>query len=323
MRSLQVQFLVVLVLAIGLSGSILHAETSQNKKAAKAKKASRRLGSHSMKLSIPTIPATSEASSGGDADSKARGFFHSWAKMAKRTEAEQPNWLSPIATTTGRLKDELRFDAWRPISPTGQPYGSLGGGKGLEFIVNPRVQLLVGVPTLVEYPHSESRTGFGDMPLMAKIRIASAPQGKGDYLFTLLLKATVPTGSQNVGLHHTVLTPGIAAGKGWKEFDVQTTAGSSFPTGNTFAIGRQLSWDTAFQYHAPHKLWPELEVNTIHYFAGKYTGENQAFLTPGLGFGRVHFFGPLSFSVGIAFQTAVTQFHTYNHQLMLSVRFPF
>lgn len=243
--------------------------------------------------------------------------------MAKRTEAEQPNWLSPIATTTGRLKDEMRYDAWRPISPTGQPYYSLGGGKGLEFIIHPRVQLLVGVPTIVEYPHNQVRTGVGDLPLMAKIRIVSAPQGRGDYLFTLLLKATVPTGSQNVGLHHTVLTPGIAAGKGWKQFDVQTTAGASFPTRNTIVIGRQFSWDTAFQYHAPHKLWPELEVNTIHYLAGRYTGENQAFLTPGLGFGRVHFCGPLSFSAGVAFQIAVTEFHTYDHQLMLSVRFPF
>jgi hypothetical protein len=313
------RFLMALVCAVGFFGSFLHAASS----AKNIKRVSKRSGAKPAKLAIPTGPVAPSASVGGDSDPKLRGFLHSWSEMAKGSEEEQPNWLSPMVTTSGRLKDELRFDAWRPISPSGEPYYSLGGGKGLEFIIHPRVQLLIGVPTVVEYPHSPSRTGVGDMPLMAKIRIASAPRGEGDYLVTFLLKATTPTGSKNVSLHHAVLTPEIAAGKGWKQFDVQTTAGPSFPTGSTFAIGRQLSWDTAFQYRAAHKLWPELEVNTIHYLAGKYMGENQAFLTPGLGFGRVRLGGPVSFSAGAAFQIAVTEFHTYNHQLVLSVRFPF
>jgi hypothetical protein len=243
--------------------------------------------------------------------------------MAKRTEAEQPDWLSPIATTTGRLKDELRFDIWRPISPSGQAYYNLAGGKGLEFIIAPRLQLLLGIPSYMDYPNSTRRDGFGDMPLMLKFRGASAPRKKGDYLFTLLLKATAPTGSNVAGAHATVLTPGAALGKGWKQFDVQSTLGGNLPTGNTALLGRQFTWDTAFQYRASHKLWPELEVNSTSFLVGRDAGDTQAFLTPGLGFGRAHLCGPFSFSAGIAFQIAVTQFHTYNHQLMLSFRFPF
>jgi hypothetical protein len=243
--------------------------------------------------------------------------------MAKRTEAEQPDWLSPIATTTGRLKDEFRFDVWRPISTSGQTNYTFGGGKGLEFIVAPRVQLLIGVPSFQEYPHNEPHDGFGDMPLMLKFRVASAPRKKGDYLLTLLLKATVPTGSRLDGLQDAVLTPGIALGKGWKQFDVQSTIGSTFPTGDTAKIGRQFLWDTALQYRAGRKLWPELEVNSTGFLTGRYAGETQAFLTPGLGFGRAHLWGPLSFSAAVGFQIAATQFHTYNHQLMLSIRFPF
>ena len=243
--------------------------------------------------------------------------------MAKRTEAEQPDWLSPIATTSGRLKDEFRFDTWRPTSASGQPSYAFGGGKGLEVVVAPRLQLLIGVPTVFEYPNNEQRDGVGDMPLMLKIRVASAPQKKGDYLVTLLLKATIPTGSANASMHDAVLTPGLALGKGWKRFNVQSTLGSTFPTGDTALLGRQFLWDTAFQYRAPHRLWPELEVNSVHYLTGKYDGETQAFLTPGLGYGRAHFCGPFSISAGIGFQIAVTDFHTYNHQLMLSLRFPF
>ena len=243
--------------------------------------------------------------------------------MAKRTEADEPDWLSPIATTSGRLKDEIRYDVWRPIAPSGQPYYSFSGSKGLEFIVAPRLQLLLGVPAVVDYPINPSRNGVGDMPFMLKFRVASGPRKRGDYLCTLLLKATAPTGSAAVGLHHTVLTPGLALGKGWKDFDVQSTVGASLPTSGTGLLGRQLQWDTAFQYRAAHKLWPELEVNSVHYMEGKYDGETQAFLMPGLGFGRVHLGGPFSFSAGVGFQIAVTQFHTYNHQLMLSFRFPF
>ena len=252
-----------------------------------------------------------------------KGFFHRWEEMAKRTEADEPNWLSPIATTSGRLKDEIRYDVWRPIAPSAQPYYSLGGSKGVEFIVAPRLQLLVGVPTVVDYPNNPSRDGVGDMPFMVKFRVASAPRKRGEYLCTLLLKATTPTGSAAAGQHHPVLTPGLALGKGWNNFDVQSTVGGYLPTSGTVLLGRQLQWDTAFQYRAKHKLWPELEVNSVHFMEGKYDGETQAFLTPGLGFGRVRLGGPFSFSAGVGFQIAVTQFRTYNHQLMLSFRVPF
>ena len=250
-------------------------------------------------------------------------FFHAWQKMAERAEAQEPNWLSPVALTSGRLKDELRLDAWRPIAPNGQPDYTLGGGKGLEFIVAPRVQLLLGIPSFMENPHHEKRDGFGDIPLMMKFRVASAPHKEGDYLLTLLLKATVPTGSNAAGLHAAVLTPGIAVGKGWGQFDIQSTLGSTLPLADTAILGRQFLWDTAFQYQVRKRLWPELEVNSIHYLVGKYEGQTQAFLTPGLGFGRAHLCGPVSISAGIGFQIAATEFHTYNHQLMLSVRFPF
>lgn len=41
---------------------------------------------------------------------KKRGLFRSWLHMAAEAQAKQPDWLSPLATTSGRLKQEFRYD---------------------------------------------------------------------------------------------------------------------------------------------------------------------------------------------------------------------
>ncbi len=69
--------------------------------------------------------------------------------MADREEASEPDWLSPLATTSGRIKNELRYDMWRQTTPTGSTISTFGGGKGLEFIAAPHVQLLLGVPSYI------------------------------------------------------------------------------------------------------------------------------------------------------------------------------
>ncbi len=267
------------------------------------------------------------------------GFFRSWSRMAERTEAEQPDWLSPIATTSGRLKQEFRYDVWRQDTRSGETDYTLGAGKGLEFIVAPRLELMIGVPSYVvhtpalersegpsgsvPFVQGRPRDGFGDTPLMLKVRLASAAPKEGNYLVTLLLSATAPTGSHAVGMHHAVLSPGIALGKGWGKFDVQSTLGVNLPTGDIAGLGRQFLSNTAFQYRAASKLWPEFEVNSTSFLAGKNAGETQAFLTPGLGFGRVHLGGRWRFSAAAGLQIAATHFHTYNHRWMFSVRFNF
>jgi hypothetical protein len=182
---------------------------------------------------------------------------------------------------------------------------------------------LIGIPSYVVHAPSGRGDGFGDFPLMLKVRLASAPSTEGNYLLTVLLSATLPTGSRSVGMHHAVLSPGIAFGKGWGKIDVQGTLGATLPTGGISALGRQFLSNTAFQYRANWKLWPELEVNSTSFLAGKYAGETQAFVTPGLGYGRVRLRGRLRFSAAGGMQIAATHFHTYNHRWIFSVRFPF
>lgn len=259
-----------------------------------------------------------------DADKKRkRRLFRSWLRMAAKTQTAQPDWLSPLATTSGRLKDELRYDVWDQPSTLGNRTYQFGGNKGLEFITSSRTQILLGVPTYTLASPNGPPGGFGDLPLQLKFRVASAERNEGNYLLTFILAATAPTGAHRYGAGDGVVTPMIAAGKGFGRFDVQSTFGASLPTGNTSRLGRQLQWNTAFQYQTAWKLWPELEVNSTLYRTGPHAGNQQVFLTPGLGFGRAHLRKGFRFSTAAGLQIAVTGFHTYDHRWMFSERLSF
>jgi hypothetical protein len=269
----------------------------------------------------PQDEATQNPKSSPSEKAVKQGFYRAWRRMRQRAKEAQPDWLSPLATTSGRIKDEFRYDVWRQSTPAGGRLSTFGGARGLELIVAPRVQLLLGIPPYVSHSAASPPDGFGDLPLMMKLRLASANASDGDYLVTVLLSATAPTVSGPNGAGLAVLTPTMAFGKGWGRFDVQSTLGENLPTGDTQRLGRQFLWNTTFQYRCRWKLWPELEANSTFFQDGKDAGETQTFLTPGLGFGRVRAVGPLRFSMAGGVQIAVTRFHTYDHRWMLSVRF--
>ena len=250
-------------------------------------------------------------------------LVHRWREMAANAQANQPDWLSPLATTSGRLKQELRYDVWQQPAGGGNTTWQLGGNKGLELIATARTQILLGAPPYNLQSPNGPPGGFGDLPLQLKVRVASAPEAEGNYLLTFILGATVPTGAHRYGAGDAVLTPTVAFGKGWGRFDTQATIGVNLPAGSTTKLGRQVQWNTAFQYRAGWKFWPELEVNSTFYKTGKFAGEKQVFLTPGVGFGRLRLRKGLRLSSAVGMQIAVTPFHTYNHRWMFSERLSF
>lgn len=250
-------------------------------------------------------------------------LFRRWLLMADETQSRQPDWLSPLATTSGRLKQELRYDVFDQPTSGGNRLYQLGGNKGLEFITSSRTQILLGIPVYSLQSPNGPPAGFGDLPLQLKFRIASANRDEGNYLVTFVLAATAPTGAHRYGSGAAVLTPTLAMGKGWGRFDVQSTIGETLPAGSTARLGRQVLWNVAFQYEAGWKLWPEVEVNSTFHETGPSAGAKEVFLTPGLGFGRLRFHRRLQFASAAGVQTAATRFHSYNHRWIFSERLSF
>ena len=124
--------------------------------------------------------------------------------------------------------------------------------------------------------------------------------------------------------------PNIGAGKGFGKFDVQSTLGATLPLGNTTykVSGRPILWNVVGQYHVGKFFWPEIESNATYYEGGKNDGKKQEFLTPGVVIGKIklHPSDPNSrpaFVTGAGMQIATSQFHTYNHELVVTGRFVF
>lgn len=251
------------------------------------------------------------------------GYFSDWFARVDKTKSEQPPWITPIATTAPRLEEELRYDQLWQTNNHGITTNNYDGGKGLELIPFEKVEVIFNVPPYLAHNDPVVHDGFGDTAFLVKYRLLSANEKHGGYILTAFLGWTLPTGDHKNGALHATITPTIAYGKGFRDFDLQGTFGATLPVADTNLLGRTYSWNNAFQYRLFRKLWPEIEMNTMFFQGGKNAGEHQNFATPGLVLGRFPLWGRVGFVVGGGYQIATTHFHTTNHNAILSVRFPF
>ena len=272
--------------------------------------------------------AVSSASPAAVADpappSSTAELFHHWISMVASTQAEQPHWITPVVTVTPRLEQEFRYDLSRQVQPNGTAIlENYGGSKGLELIPARHVELIVSPPPYIVRSFNGVPDGFGDLSFLLKYRFLTGNEEHGNYILTAFLGASLPTGSYTNGAKDATVTPTLAAGKGWGNFDVISTLGGVLPVDETAAIGRQIVWNSAFQYRVLRKLWPEAEVNYTYFSQGPNDGKSQVLLTPGIVFGKFPLWHRLGLTVGTGVQIAATHFHTYNHKYILTVRFPF
>jgi len=246
------------------------------------------------------------------------GYFANWFTRVKETQAAHPHWLTPMFTTTPRLEEEFRSDiVWTPVA--GGTSLNYGAGKGLELIATKQTEIIVGVPPY-QVP-LKGPDGFGNIPLLLKYRFLTGNEEHGNYIVTAFLGGSIPYG--RFASEYASITPTVAFGKGFHQFDFQSTLGWTIPTGGRQKSGTPVAYNTAFQYHVLRKLWPEVEVNATFWPNGRLDGDKQVFLSPGLVAGRFHLWGRLGLSIGAGEQIAVTHFHQFNHAKTLSVRFPF
>lgn len=256
------------------------------------------------------------------APSRQQGWTGRWLGRVSATQAAQPHWMTPLATVTPRLEEEFRFDALVQGSPTGN-VASLDGGKGLELIPSRNTELLINLPPYLLHQNPAAPDGWGDLSFLMKYRFLSRNEQHGGAILTGFLGGSVPTGSHRNGSVSAVVTPTLAAGKGWGKFDVQATLGGTFPVDSVDVLGHAVLSNNAFQYHALKQLWPEVEINSTFWAGGENDGKKQTFVTPGVVLGRFPIHKRFAIVAGAGFQIATTRFHQHDHVFIGSLRMPF
>jgi hypothetical protein len=257
-------------------------------------------------------------------------YFDNWFVRVDRTQAEQPHWMTPLVTVTPRLEEEVRYDQSFQAMQHGENLTNYGSGKGVELIPWDTVEVILGIPNYEshEFPGAagvanRGTDDFGDWTALIKYRILTSNEEQDNYIVTAFMGFSAPTGTDHNSTGHGQFTPTLAAGKGWEDFDVQSTVGVTFPSGGLARLGMPVAWNTAFQYHPYHYFWPEFETNYTWYPDGEHKGKSQLYLTPGLILGRFPLFWRVRAVVGAGFQVAVTKYNGYHNAWVLTARLPF
>ena len=268
----------------------------------------------------------------GRAEAQEAGWVDRWFATSDAAKASQPHWMTPVVTVTPRLEQEFRFDAGFQQAGNGAHLDNYGMGKGLELIPTPTNEIILNLPPYEDRTAGRRAQGFGDDPvLLIKQRFLSANEQNGDYIVTGFLGVQAPTGASAFTNHAWVITPTLAAGKGWGDFDIQATVGAALPLSHEAEIGKSIVSNVAFQYHLREVFWPEFEVNTTHWTDGPRGGKTQVYLTPGVVFGRFPLGRRLKAIVGVGYQFAVAPklvttpvlTPTYDRQLIVTTRLAF
>lgn len=257
-------------------------------------------------LAVLIGSASTGAGAAEDADAPLYPLFGNAAEAAR---ASQPEWSSPLVTTTGLMEQRFRFDVERQHAGNGARTTALDGGRGLDLIVSESNEIQIGLPPYEirsAVPGAPGLAGFGDWPFVRiEQRLASSPNNAGDYVLTAWLQVQAPIGISRLTSRAWTYTPTLAFGKGWGAVDVQGTVAVVLPASHAATLGEQVQSNLAVQYHALTVLWPELEANWTWYADGQRGGLNQLYLTAGLVTGRFQLTRDLKLTLGGGYQFAV------------------
>jgi hypothetical protein len=255
-------------------------------------------------------------------------FFEKWETRTSAVQAKQPSWPPPVFAPYPMLIQVFRSDFTRQITPTLTTTWNYGSSRGLNLVPGFNSEFDIYYAPYMQHNTPKVKDGFGDVGFLYKYRFFSRNEKQGDFMLSAQLVATIPTGSYSNGSPDASVTPTLLSGKGWGKFDVLSSLGGGLPTEETNKVGRTIAWNTTAQYHLSKYVWPELESNSTWYFAGKNDGKKQNFVTPGVIFSRFKFHpsdeqSRSGVGFGAGMQIATSQFHTYNHGLIITSRLIF
>src|ERR1700730_2347974 len=256
------------------------------------------------------------------------GFLDPWFATSDAAKEAQPHWMTPVVTVTPRLEQEYRYDQTWQNRPNSVDITNYGGGKGLELIPTANTELIIGEPAYQTRNTPKGRvSGWADETLLIKYRVLSANEEHGNYIVTGFLGVSAPTGNAAFTNNATIVTPTIAAGKGWGTreagFDIQSTIGIAIPTADKRTLGMPTVWNTAFQAHVLEKLRSEIETTYTNYNGGPNDGKHALAVSAGLVLGRFEITPRVKLIIGGAYQKPLRTFYTYNHTWLLTARAAF
>jgi hypothetical protein len=261
-------------------------------------------------------------------------FLGRYQARVSATQAEQPHWITPLVTVTPRLEQEFRTDFVHQYNPKGFAVWNYGNGKGLELIPEKHTEIIVNVPPFFNRSNGAS-DGFGDISFLGKYRFYARNEEHGNAIVTAFLSGSIPTGKNGNGSCCAIVTPTLAVGKGFGQFDLTSTAGGSLPVTNAKGLGHAITWNNVAQYRIAKSgvarfFWPEVELNSAFYKGGSTDGDTAVFATPGLIIGRIPLShdakgkpGRLGLTFGAGQQIAVSHYHPNNHATVITMRLPF
>jgi hypothetical protein len=262
------------------------------------------------------------------------GYFENWFARVEQAQSTQPHWMTPLVTVTPRLEQEVRYDQYFEDRGNGSSLDISDSGKGLELIPTGTNEVLINPPAWQDKRNVTHPVAgwLDDQFLIIKQRLASANEDNGNYIVTTFLGVTAPSGNTNFTNHAWIVTPTLAGGMGWGDFDIQATTGVAFPFRNQSTLGTSIATNIAFQYHLWEYFWPEFEINHTYWANGNERGgKNQVLLTPGLILGRFVIHDRVKVIIGAGHQFAVSpryvdtseQTPAYNRSWIMTARLTF
>jgi len=181
--------------------------------------------------------------------------------------------MTPIATVTPRLEQELRFDVLHEVTPTGN-VTNLDGGKGLEVIPTRHTELLINLPPYLVHSNRETVDGWGDASFTLKYRFL-APQRTAPWRRNNHRLPGRQHSHRNLQkrLEQRCCHTHAGGRQGLGPFDVQSTLGGTFPVNSVNTLGHTVLSNTTIQVHALKQLWPEVEINATFLAGGANDGK--------------------------------------------------
>jgi hypothetical protein len=251
-----------------------------------------------------------------------------WQRMRSSNAAMaevQPTWMAPLIQSDSLLSQGVALSVSRSGQQSAEPF-VYGNNSGFGVLVGRRFQVDIDPPSYFRNHCSTMKDGFGNAGAQIKTRIASGNAAHGNFAVSALLyHAFAPRVAQNQ-MFTAYYVPEILAGRGFGRVALLTTVGGMLPTGKISAQGRAIEWNLTAQLHFRENTWFDIENNAAFFYAGRFDGQTQNFITPAV-FYRLRRMegksGHTAVFVDGGEQIATSAFSFCNHNVIAELRIAF